>query len=221
MLRSVRRYPKVHLVCNLFHKGFSVAHSGLCVRLNVRKNSFMQNTGFQIVSVAGFRTILPVGTATIKCLIQNVVTLAAGFNLDQHCSATVCTANDSFEDVLIFRFITRKTSSTAVKDSLYVLPTFLRDDCFMRVRDDGTFCKRNITPLLGFHRHSGFCFIDDVSGVDRAVQDLTDIGRIPIIHLFIIDKAVEHLFLVVARLQDFLIVKPLGDAVKPQTFLCQ
>ena len=86
----------------------------------------------------------------------------------------------------------------------------------MRVRNDSAFFKRNITPLLGFHGHGGLGFVDDVSGVDWAVQNLTDIGTVPIIHLFIINKAAKHLFLVVTRLQDFFIVEPLGDAVKPQ-----
>jgi len=181
----------------------------------------MQNTGFQVVRGAGFRTILPISAATIKCLIQNVIAFAAGFNFDQHCSATICAANDSFEDVVVFGLIAHKTTGTAIKDSLHILPTVLWDDCFMRVRNNSTFFKRDITSLLGFHGHSRFCFIDDVSGVDRAVQNLTDIGRIPIIHLFIIDKATKHLFFVVARLQDFLIVKPFGDTVKPKSFLRQ
>ena len=132
-----------------------------------------------------------------------------------------CAANDSFEDVVVFGLIAHKTTGTAIKDSLHILPTVLWDDCFMRVRNNSTFFKRDITSLLGFHGHSRFCFIDDVSGVDRAVQNLTDIGRIPIIHLFIIDKATKHLFFVVARLQDFLIVKPFGDTVKPKSFLRQ
>ena len=90
----------------------------------------------------------------------------------------------------------------------------------MCIRNDSAFFKRNITPLFGFHGHGGLGFVDDVSGVDWAVQNLTDIGTVPIIHLFIINKAAKHLFLVVTRLQNFFIVEPLGDAVKPQPFLC-
>ena len=90
----------------------------------------------------------------------------------------------------------------------------------MCIRNDSAFFKRNITALFGFHGHGGLGFVDDVSGVDWAVQNLTDIGTVPIIHLFIINKAAKHLFLVVTRLQDFFIVEPLGDAVKPQPFLC-
>ena len=82
MLRPVRGHPEVHLICNLLHKGFPIAHSGLCVCLNVRKDSFMQNTGFQIMRVTGFCTIFPISAATIKGLIQNTVTFALVLNLD-------------------------------------------------------------------------------------------------------------------------------------------
>nr|WP_242984343.1 hypothetical protein [Faecalibacterium prausnitzii] len=82
VLRPVRGHPEVHLICNLLHKGFPIAHSGLCVCLNVRKDSFMQNTGFQIMRVTGFRTIFPISAATIKGLIQNTVTFAPVLNLD-------------------------------------------------------------------------------------------------------------------------------------------
>ena len=90
----------------------------------------------------------------------------------------------------------------------------------MCIRNDSAFFKRNITPLFGFHGHGGLGFVDDVSGVDWAVQNLTDIGTVQILHRFIINKAAKHLFHVVTRLQDFIIVEPLGDAVKPQPFLC-
>ena len=50
----------------------------------------------------------------------------------------------------------------------------------MRVRNDSAFFKRNITPLLGFHGHGGLGFVDDVSGVDWAVQNLTDIGAVKV-----------------------------------------
>ena len=40
----------------------------------------------------------------------------------------------------------------------------LWDDCFMCIRNDGTFFKRNITSLFGFHGHGGLGFVDDVSG---------------------------------------------------------
>ena len=46
-----------------------------------------------------------------------------------------------------------------------------RVDCFMCYKTDyDNIFKRNITPLFGFHGHGGLGFVDDVSGVDRAVQ---------------------------------------------------